>query len=427
MGRGSRDPARGHRSGMRILMLVPHYEPDLGPSAPMFTMLATELVKLGHQVSVIAAVPHYPSGVVSPSFRGLRIRRSTESGVTVIRVPVPSVKRCRLAPRMMQFACYQLGAALAGTGRSFDVALVANPALWVWLPFSWLVARRGTPAVFSVFDLFPDVGVALGIFRNKWVTGAVARLERYCAHRSAVVGILSDSFRPGLRKLGVSDDKMALVNIWVDTEFIHPMSRQNRFAREHNLSGSFVVLYAGNLGLSQGVEDVLGAAELLATEKDVRFVFVGDGTGREAFAEQARRRHLSNVLFLPFQSRDRLPEVLASASVSLVVLRKTIATDCLPSKMFSIMASSRPIVAAVDEGSSAWNLVQRSNAGLCVPAQSPSELASAILTLRNDPDLRHALGRNGRHWAETHHSARAAALHYERLASAAVTQGLHES
>ncbi len=405
---------------MRILMLVPHYEPDLGPSAPMFTMLATELVKLGHQVSVIAAVPHYPSGDVAPPYRGFRIRHSTENGVRVIRVPLPSLKRSRLGPRILQFACYQVGAALAGTGRSFDVALVVNPALWVWLPFFWLVSRQRRPAVFSVFDLFPHVGVALGIFRHKWVTGAVARFERYCLRGSAVVGILSDSFRPGLRELGISDDKMSLVQVWVDTDLVRPIPRENDFSQEHDLADAFVVLYAGNLGLSQGLEDVLAAAQILAAEKDICFVFVGDGSGRESLVREAARHKLSNVRFLPFQSRERLPEVLATASVSLVLLRKGIAADSLPSKIFSIMASGRPILAAVDEGSRAWTLVECSNAGLCVPAQVPSDLAKAILTLRDDAGLRESLGRNGRQWAEKYHSPQAAALHYEALAAAAM-------
>jgi colanic acid biosynthesis glycosyl transferase WcaI len=401
---------------MRILMLAPHYEPDLGPAAPLFTMLATELVKRGHQVSVITSVPHYPSGRVSPGFRGCRVRRSTESGVSVIRIPIPSVKRSSMCCRMFQFACYQLGATVAGARGPFDVAFVSNPALWVWLPFSYLVARRRTPSVYYVFDLFPHVGVALGVFRTGWIADAVGSLERYCLDRSAVVGILSDSFRPGLCELGVPEEKMELIDIWVDTGLVRPLERRNRFALEQGLADSFVVLYAGNLGLSQGIEDVLSAAELLETERDIRFVFVGDGTGREALVNEARRLRLSNVTFLPFQVRERLPEVLAAASVSLVVLKKNIATDGLPSKMFSIMASGRPVLASVDRDSCAWNFVERAQAGLCVPAEDPSGIAEAILRLRDDAALCENLGRNGRDWVEKRHSPQVAAELYEKLA-----------
>ena len=121
---------------MKVLIIAPYYAPDLGPSAPLFTMLSEGLAKRGHKVTVVAAVPHYPSGQVSAKYRGTSIRHSTESGVEVIRVPLPSVNRATLVKRLLQFLCYQFGATWVGLSQQYEVAIVANPALWVWLPFS---------------------------------------------------------------------------------------------------------------------------------------------------------------------------------------------------------------------------------------------------------------------------------------------------
>jgi colanic acid biosynthesis glycosyl transferase WcaI len=411
---------------MRVLMIVPYYAPDLGPSAPLFTMLSVGLARRGHEVAVTTTVPHYPSGQVPAAYRGKWIQHSSENGVEVVRVAVPSVNRANLMQRMLQFICYQLGATWAGLGQRYDAALVANPALWVWLPFTWLVVLRRKPAVFSVHDVYPDVGVTLGIFRHRLVTAAVASLERFCLNHATVVRILSDSFRPGLHALGVSDAKMALVYDWVDTDLIHPLPRDNAFAQEHNLTDRFVVLYAGNLGLSQGLEHVLTAAELLADYHGLHFVLVGDGAGRRQLMAQAEQRRLTNVQFLPFQPRARLPEVLATADVSLVTLRQGVGSGSLPSKAFSILASGRPMLASVDEGSETWNLVQRAEAGLCVPPENPSHLAEAILTLKRDAGLRERLGHNGRIWVERHHSPQSAAEQFERLLLAAVTSRRNE-
>jgi colanic acid biosynthesis glycosyl transferase WcaI len=208
---------------------------------------------------------------------------------------------------------------------------------------------------------------------------------------------------------------MALVYDWVDTDLIQPLPRDNGFAREHNLADGFVVLYAGNIGLSQGLEHVLAAAELLADHPDFHFVLVGDGAGREQLAAQAEQRRLVNVQFLPFQPRARLPEVLATADVSLVTLRHGVGSGSLPSKTFSILASGRPVLASVDEGSETWNLVERAEAGLCVPPESPAQLAKAILRLSQDDDLRERLGQNGRAWAERYHSPQSAAEQFEKL------------
>jgi len=249
----------------------------------------------------------------------------------------------------------------------------------------------------------------------------VAAMERFCLNHSSIVQIISDSFRPGLRALGVPDDRMTLAYDWVDTDLIRPLPRDNAFSREHNLTHRFVVLYAGNVGLSQGLEHVLDAAEQLVDRQNLLFVFVGEGSSKEHLMAQARQHQLPNVRFLPFQPRDRLPEVLASADVSLVPLRHGIGTDSLPSKTFSILASGRPLVASVDEGSETWNLVERAGAGLCIPPEDPTALAKAIVALSKDDDLRERLGRNGRNWADRYHSPQSAAEQFERLLSVAIS------
>jgi colanic acid biosynthesis glycosyl transferase WcaI len=246
-------------------------------------------------------------------------------------------------------------------------------------------------------------------------------MERFCLNNSNIVRIISDSFRPGLRALGVFDDKMALVYDWVDTEIIRPLPRENVFAREHDLIGQFVVLYAGNLGLSQGLEHVLTAAEMLADHSDISFVFVGDGAKREYLVSQAEQRQLTNVKFIPFQPRQRLSEVLASADVSLVTLQRGIGTGSLPSKTFSILASGRPVLMSIDEESETWNLIKRAGAGVCVPPENPTALVGAILSLKKDPELRECLGRNGRAWAEKHHSPQSGAKQIEKLLFEAIS------
>jgi colanic acid biosynthesis glycosyl transferase WcaI len=321
---------------------------------------------------------------------------------------------------LLQFLCYQIGAVGAEFNRNYDVVVAANPALWTWLPFAYFVCLRHKPAIFSIHDVYPDVGIALGIFRSGFIVTIVASLERYCLKHAQIVRILSESFRPGLRNLGTPDSKMALVYDWVDTELIRPLSRNNQFAQAHNLMNRFVVLYAGNLGLSQGLENVLAAAEQLSAHPDVHFLFVGDGPGREQLVSEAASRKLMNVQFVPFQSRNVLPELLGSADVSLVVLRKGIGTDSLPSKTFSILASGRPIIASVDQQSETWNLIQAAQAGLCIEPDSPVELVNAITTLKNDPGLRERLGQNGRTWAERKHSPQSATGQFEALLNQAI-------
>jgi colanic acid biosynthesis glycosyl transferase WcaI len=137
--------------------------------------------------------------------------------------------------------------------------------------------------------------------------------------------------------------------------------------------------------------------------------------------EETARRGLQNITFLPFQPRERLPEVLATADVSLVSLQRGMGSGSLPSKMYSIFASGRPMIVCVDENSDPWKLVEQAGAGLCVPPENPGALSATILYLKNAPHLCREFGEKGRRWAEKRHSPEAGAREIESLLSRAIS------
>lgn len=398
---------------MNLLLVTPYYAPDLGPSAPMFTLLSEELMRRGHMVTVLCAVPHFPSGRVPDEYRHGVWQWGEQNGVRVCRVRVPSGDRSNLFHRLWVFMVYQVLVAVAGLRVRYDTALVTNPALETFLPFVVLCWLRRKPSVYAVWDVYPEIGVRMGLFRNPAVIRIVGFLEDFCLRRADRVHILSDGFRTDLAAHKLNPVQIAVIPHWLETAHIRPLPRSNSFSKENGLDGYFVVLYAGNLGLSQGLETVLEAARLLTERSDILFLFVGEGAGRSELEAQAAGMH--NVRFLPYQTRERLPEVLATADVALVVLKQGIGSASLPSKLFSILASGRPILASVDMNSDAWKLVQASQAGLCMEPQNPKQLADAILSLHDDPSRRAQMGINGRAWVEGHHSPQSAAGQFEQL------------
>lgn len=381
----------------------------------MLTMLGEDLAARGHAVCVIAAVPHFPSGQVAAQYRGGLFQWNQQDGVRICRVRVPSGDRASLRHRLWVFFVYQTLATLAGLRQTYDVALVTNPALETGLPFSILCILRRKPGIFAVWDLYPEVGVQLGIFRSRWIIGLVRRLENFCLRRARWVQSLAEGFIPNLKSRAATPDRVVWIPPWLDTDFIRSMPRLNPFSQENNLDRAFVVLYAGNLGYSQGLENVLHAAQILADEPALRFVLVGDGPARAGLAARVEEMNLDNVIFLPFQPRERLPEVLASADLALVALLPGIGAGSLPSKTYSSLASGRAILAITDEGSDLWKLVQSSQAGKCIHPESPEELATAILMLKGNPGELEEMGRRGREYVVTHHSRQSACMQFERL------------
>lgn len=400
---------------MKILLVTPFYAPDLGPSAPLLTMLSEDLVGLGHPVSVITAVPHYPSGIVLPEFRGRLIQREKRNGVEVIRVWVPSGNRSNLYHRLLTFLVFQLLSSIVGLRCSYDVLIITNPAIETYLPFSLLSWFRRKPSLLCVWDVYPEIGIRMGIFRNPLITSLVGKLEDFCLRRANVMQVLGNGFISDLQSHTVPASKIVVIPPWLDTDFIRPLPRQNSFSYEQGVNGDFVVLYAGNLGFSQGLENVLLAAKFLSHLQHIRFVFVGDGANREKLVTQASELGLQNVKFIPFQTRERLPEVLATSDVSLVSLQEGVGDSSLPSKTFPVLASGRPVLAVADKGSGLWNLVQQSQGGMCVPPSDPKHLAETISVLEQSPELRHQMSKNAREFALQFHSRKSAAHQFETI------------
>ena len=310
---------------------------------------------------------------------------------------------------------------LAGVGLAYDVAFIVNPAIETGLPLIFLGWMRRKPVIFGVWDVYPEVGVWIGLFRSPIVIRMVAILEDICLHTAQYIQVLGKGFVAVLAEHKIKSEKVIVIPPWLDTGWIRPMPRKNLFSCEHGLDKKFVILYAGNLGHGQGLDIILETAQRLANDSKILFVFVGDGAAKEQLINQACG--LSNVRFLPLQPRERLSEVLASADLSLVILKRGVGFGSLPSKTFSILSSARPVLACVDENSETWNLVKRSQSGLCVLPGDPEAIVRAILSLKEDPIRRELMGKNGRAWAEKYHSSRVAAKQFELLFNSVTENG----
>src|SRR5690606_10832337 len=226
-----------------------------------------------------------------------------------------------------------------------DVIYIYSPPLFLGITGYVLSRLKGIPFVFNVQDIYPEIAVKHGMIRNPRMIRAFERLERWIYRKAAHVTVISEGFRQNLMGKGVPDDKISVIPNWVEIEQFVPMSKENRFSQEHGLCGSFVVMYAGNMGHSQGLEMVIEAARLLQANRKIRFVFVGNGVRRADLAALAAAYALENVTFLPYQPRERMPEVIASADVSLVILEPEKSKTTIQSKTYEIMAMARPNLA----------------------------------------------------------------------------------
>lgn len=409
---------------LRILLLTLYFAPDIAANAVVMTELAEELTTLGHQVTVVTAFPHYAGNVIDHRYRGRLIQRDEYKGIRVIRTYLyTSPHKRRFRGRFLSYVSFNLLSTLAGLfAGSHDVILVPSPPLTVGLS-AYIISRvKRIAYVYNVQDIYPDVMVKLGILKKPWIIALSRWLERFVYAHARHITVLSEGFRANLLRKGVPPEKITVIPNFVDVDFIRPLRRDNSFRHRFGLDGRFVVLYAGNIGHSQGLEHVLQCARLLEHEPRIAFAIVGNGSTKPRLEQQAREMGLSNLQFIRFQPAEDVPFIYAAADVSLVPLKRTVALDSVPSKVYTIMASGRPVIAAVDPGSDVWTLVEQAQGGLCVEPEDPQALAQAIRTLYADSALRERLGRSGREHVVQHYTRQVVAQQYHELLTSLVGQ-----
>ncbi|NDE79753.1 MAG: glycosyltransferase WbuB [Actinobacteria bacterium] len=405
-------------SGLRILVVCPHFAPDTAPTGVVMTRIVSELGAAGHEVHVVTTLPWYRDHRIEEDWQRVTWKdrtRPTEWGSVTRLNPFAGSDKRNLLRRALGFIGFSSTAAVAGirvrsSGR-IDAVIAMSPPLTLGLT-GWIVALwRRAPLVFNIQDVFPDAAIETGAITNRFVIVVARLLEKSTYALSKRITVLSDDLADNVRaKIGRRRDRVVVIPNFVDTENIRPLSRMTSYREELGLGERPVVMYAGNIGYSQSLELLVEAARALP---HVDFVINGNGSARTTLEVEARG--VSNLVFGDFQPAERLAEVLATGDVHVVPLRRGLGRVSVPSKTYSIMAAGRPIVAAVDAGTEVTRLVDGAECGIVVGPDSPSEFIEAIRRLTDDPEGSADMGRRARAYVEQQASPRAVAERYADL------------
>ena len=406
---------------MRIQIVCPHFEPDVAPTGLVISEIVRGLVGHGHEVDVVTSLPWYAAHAVDEAWKGRIIRKETTAWGSITRVyPFPTNKRNILA-RALGYGGFTALAGLCSLleRRRPEVVMAMSPPLTLGLA-AWLTSRlRRAPFVFNVQDVFPDVAVEVGAISNRGVIRLLEGLERFVYRRADAVTVLSEDLRSNVESKIVraeTTDRAAetvrVIPNFVDTEQIRPQARENSYRSEFGLGTRTVVMYAGNLGFSQPLELMVEAARELAHRDDVVFVINGDGSRRQELESLASG--LDNVVFADFQPVERLAEVLAAGDVHVIALRRGLARASVPSKLYSILAAGRAVLASLDSGTEVATVVSSQRAGIAVAPQDQAAFTAAVLELVDNSDLA-AMGSAGRQFVLQWASAQGVAAAYADL------------
>ncbi|GAB4235467.1 MAG: glycosyltransferase family 4 protein [Elainellaceae cyanobacterium] len=402
---------------MRILIYSYNYYPEPIGIAPLITELAEGLVSRGHEVRVVTGMPNYPQRQIYPEYRGKLYCTEERNGVIIQRSSVWIRPQPGLMTRMLLDGSFMASSIVqALRGWRPDVILLTIPPLPIAIPASVLGWLYSCPIVLNVQDILPDAAVHVGLIKNKQAIRVFELLEKYAYRTAHKISVITDGFTENLLKKGVSIDKIRCIPNWVDVQFIRPLPKSNNpFRKVHGLANKFVVMYSGNIALTQGLQTVIHAAVQLRHVPEIVFVVVGEAKALDALWQLCMEHQLDNVRLLPFQPREQLPEMLAAADVGLVMQKQNVIAFNMPSKIQVLLASGRPIIASVPSTGTAAKAIWQSGGGVVVEPEDPTVLADAILDLYKNPAKVEVLAQQGRRYAVSQYSFDQALNRYENL------------
>lgn len=385
---------------MRVLVVSQYFWPENF----RINDLARSLVEKGHTVDVLTGKPNYPDGVFFPGYRSWGCNSEDWQGMKIYRVPIAArggKSGIRLALNYLSFVVSGLlFAPWMLRKKKHDVILVYAPSpIFQAIPASFLGWLQRCPVALWVQDLWPESAQATGYISSPWVLRLLESMVRFVYRHTDLLLVQSKAFQSPVAALAPGKRIVYYPNS-VEPVFYYPLVVP--LPDIPGLAGEFSVLFAGNVGVGQAVEVIIGVAEILRDYPDIHFVVLGKGSRWDWMREQAEVRGLTNLHLVGRYPVEVMPGLMRQASALLVTLadQPTFAAT-IPSKVQAYMAAGRPILACLNgEGA---RLVSAANAGLAIPAEDTTALAEAILRLyRMSVEEREKIGQNGRAYYKEH-------------------------
>lgn len=408
---------------MKILFLTHYFPPEVNAPASRTYEHCREWVRKGHRVTVVTGAPNCPDGVVFPGYRN-RLRPQVEDvdGIEVVRIWTFVAANAGTVRRILNYVSYMLSAiATAAALPRPDVVVATSPQFFCGWAGVFVSRLKRAPFVLEIRDLWPEsIEATDGLKAGRSLLGLVQTLANWMYRAADHIVAVGDGYRDNILKTVDVADRISVITNGVDLSLFAAQPANPAVRERWGLEGKFVCAYIGTIGLAHGLDVTLRAARMLKDKGriDIVFLLVGDGAERAMLEQRARAEGLSDlVVFTGRQPKEAMPDIIASADVCLVHLRKTdLFATVIPSKIFETMAMGTPMIMGVEGQARAF--VMAAGAGVAMDPDSAESLVAAAERLADDRAFTAALGGSARKYVAQHFDRQELAARYLLLLEA---------
>ena len=384
----------------RILIYSLVFSPDGVSTAYLYNDLSLGFKNKGYDVTVLTTTPHFNLIKESLDKQPLQKRffglfyKSDFNGIKVFHIPLKKHKSTLL--RMLSFIYWHIMSFFVGLFlKRPDVILTPSPPLTSGLLAILLAKLKGAKTVYNVQEIYPDLLINLGHLKNTFLINGLKKLERWVYNGSNAVTTIDKQFYNTIKSRIKKETNLHIIPNFVDTDLYVTESSTKLPAEFLSEPGFINMLYAGNIGLAQEWDLVLNLAKEIL-EQPINIWIIGEGVKKDYLASQIGKHKLSNIKLLPYQDRKYMPAINLFADFHFIAMDKSMENEGFPSKVYSIMASGKPMIVVSSNQTPIVSFLQETNAALLVTDHSLSGFKNAVLKLAADKCLRDTLGINGR-------------------------------
>jgi glycosyltransferase involved in cell wall biosynthesis len=392
---------------MKILFYSQYFYPETNAPANRWTYFAEYLSKKGHEITVLTSFPNHPLGKIFKGYKNCWRFIEKKEEIEIIHTWTYVSSSRKFLSRLLNYFSFAFSSYFNSRylkNKNFDCFIASSPPLSVPIIGKMIAKKFKIPFILDLRDVWPEAAISTGYLKKGFLYNLAEKWERKVYQEAKKIIVNSPAI---LEELNQNKDvplkKLEYIPNGADLEFFCSDRNYEEIERKYGLKNKFVVLYTGLLGFAQAPEFLVDTAKILAENKEIVFLIVGEGPLKKDLELKIKKLGLKNIILTGQRLREEMPLFVARGDICLVPYKnKTTFKKNIPSKMFDYMAAGKPII--INLKGVASNIIEQASAGLLVEPENSQSLAENILKIYHNESLREKMGSAAKIYAENNYN-----------------------